>query len=94
MKFIFFHFTALTVISARARASVLRARSNLLLDEVTAFRVTDKLRNGDWFFLSLIGANLEPHIFTRLVNQLDKTLNKRTNIGNGSISTTKLEKIA
>ena len=70
------------------------AKSSLLLDDVVALRVTDKLRKGDWFFLTLIGANLDPEIFTRLVNQLDKSLNRRTAMGNGTVSTTKLEKIA
>ena len=82
------------MISVRARASILMAKSSLLLDDVVALRVTDKLRKGDWFFLTLIGANLDPEIFTRLVNQLDKSLNRRTTMGNGTVSTTKLEKIA
>jgi len=87
-------YRAITLISVRARASVLMAKSSLLLDDVVALRVTDKLRKGDWFFLTLIGANLDPEIFTRLVNQLDKSLNRRTAMGNGTVSNTKLEKIA
>jgi hypothetical protein len=86
-------YRALTLLSVRARAGAIRAKSNQLVDRPTAERVSDKLRHGDWFFLCLVGTNLDSHIFARLVNQLDKLMMTRP-VQNGIIPTEKIEKIA
>ena len=86
-------YRAMTLFSPSVRSSTLRTRSKFLLTQNVCDRVVSKLRQGDWFFLSLVGANLDPHVFTRLVLQLDKLMASR-NLGNGVISAEKLEKIA
>ena len=86
-------YRAMTLFSPSVRSSTLRTRSKFLLTQNVCDRVVSKLRQGDWFFLSLVGANLDPHVFTRLVLQLDKLMVSR-NLGNGVLSTEKLEKIA
>ena len=83
----------LTLFSPSVRASTLRTRSQFLLTQAVCQRVVEKLRQGDWFFLNLVGANLDPFVFTRLIQQLDKLMTTR-NLGNGVISAEKLEKIA
>lgn len=79
-----------TWFSIRARSSLLVYRSNFLLDPEISERVCGKLRKGDWFFLNMIGANMNPRLFTQLVEKMDKSFQKRLmNGGSG-----KVEKIA
>ena len=60
----------LTMFNVRARAGVLRTRSNLLLGRGITERVAARLRIADWFFLSMIGTNLDPYVFATLVEHL------------------------
>lgn len=82
-----------TIFSVRARASQLRALTHLLLEDVLAVRVSSKLSCGDWFLLSLIGSNMDPYIFLKLIQNLDKAMADH-NLGNGHVSLEKMEKIA
>lgn len=84
----------LTIFSVKVRATILKTRSTMNLDDDTAYRVASICSLGDWFFLSLVGANLDSLIFTRLVKELDKRMTRRTNMGNGSVSADKIEKLA
>ena len=82
-----------TVFSVRGRAFLLRSATHLMLDSPTAERVTEKLPQSDWFFLTLIAANLDFKIFLKLINQLDKRITPTT-MTNGVEKVEKMEKIA
>ena len=64
-----------------------------MLDSPTSERVTEKLPQSDWFFLTLIAANLDFKIFLKLINQLDKRITPTT-MTNGVEKVEKMEKIA
>lgn len=75
------------------RASTLIAKSQFYVEDRMANRLVAKLPHGDWFFLSLLGSNLDPMIFGRLVEQLDKLLSSHS-ANNGNVSLEKVEKVA
>ena len=77
-----------TIFSVRGRAFLLCSATNLMLDQQTAEKITTKLPQSDWFFLTLIGANLDFKIFLSLIDQLDKRI---TPVMNGF---DKMEKLA
>lgn len=84
----------ITIFSVRARASQLKALTHLvLLSDDIAVRVSQKLSCGDWFLLTLIGSNMDPHIFMQLINKLDKAMANHK-VSNGHIPLEKMEKIA
>ncbi len=62
----------ITLVFVGARAAALRARTNLLLDSGACARVARNLRLNDWFFICLLGSNLDGHVFSQIINQLDK----------------------
>ncbi len=63
-----------TVASRAARKAQLRSRANNLVDNHTVDRITDRCGVGEWFFLCQLGANLDPYVFARLLQEIDKLL--------------------
>ena len=62
----------------------------MLLGRELTERVAAKLKVSDWFFLNMVGSNMDPYIFATLIEQMDKSWRK--SIGNGNIE--KIEKLA
>lgn len=83
----------LTLFSKSARRNALRARAQMLVDSALVNRIIDRVRHSDWFFLTLLGANIDPHIFSQLLIQLDKHLVHNKSL-NGNLAPEKVEKIA
>ena len=88
----------ITVVSRAARKASLRAKANMLVDNNTVDRITDRCGVGEWFFLCQLGANLDPYIFAMLLKELDQLLIAPPARGGGGArpagSVEKLEKIA
>ena len=67
-------YRAITLCSRAARKAKLRSRASHLVDAATVERITDGRAASGWFFLSQLGANLDPRIFSWLLYELDKLL--------------------
>ena len=66
------------------RSWELRTKTHNLIDKPVASRLVSNMIRGEWFFLCLIGCNLDPYIFSRLCVQLDKTLAGRKGHSEGT----------
>ena len=59
----------------------------MTVSSATAERICERINQGDWFFLNFIGANMDPFVFSMILEQLDKLLAAKLNrMGNGSAS--------
>ena len=48
-----------------------------LIDASLANRLVNKCKKGEIFFLTQLGKNLDPYVFSKLCTELDKSLTKR-----------------
>jgi len=77
---IYWIYRLLTIFSSAVRKAVLGWHTNGLVDSDTIEKVTNYLTVAEWFFLSQLGANLDPYFFKRLMEEI---LQQETKTNNG-----------
>ncbi len=88
---IFMCYRGLTVCSRAVRKALLVHKSNNVVEKVVIERVSDRISVGEWFFLCQLGSNIDPYVFGKLLEEIDKLL-MQEGVGNGGIQ--KIEKMA
>jgi len=63
----------LTICSRALRKATLKLRTNGLASPDVLDRVSDQLTVSEWFFVCMLGANLDPYVFKRLLDEMDRT---------------------
>jgi len=64
-------YRACSVISKAVRKLQLRGKTNLYVNPLVVDTITDHLNAGDCFFLGQLGSNLDPFVFSHLLNVID-----------------------